>query len=68
VRANGLQSIADTAASRWFSPAFIEQQSAAVTALSDHLAGRAQKAMRAVVKRWLMPIYATRSARSLILL
>jgi 3-oxoadipate enol-lactonase len=39
VRANGLQSIADTAASRWFSPAFIEQQSAAVTALSDHLAG-----------------------------
>ena len=39
VRANGLQSLADTAASRWFSPAFIEQQSAAVTALSDHLAG-----------------------------
>jgi 3-oxoadipate enol-lactonase len=39
VRANGLQTIADTAASRWFSPAFIEKQSAAVTALSDHLAG-----------------------------
>ncbi|MBY0571400.1 MAG: 3-oxoadipate enol-lactonase [Burkholderiaceae bacterium] len=39
VRADGLQTIADTAASRWFSPAFIEKQANAVIALTSHLAG-----------------------------
>lgn len=38
VRADGLQSIADTAAGRWFSSAFIAQQAATVTALTAHLA------------------------------
>lgn len=37
VRAEGLNPVADTAASRWFSPAFIEQQPLIVSALIAHL-------------------------------
>lgn len=38
VRIDGLKGIADTAATRWFTPAFIRQQAATVTALTGHLA------------------------------
>lgn len=38
VRVDGLKDIADTAAARWFTPAFIGQQTATVTALNGHLA------------------------------
>lgn len=37
VRAEGLNPVADTAASRWFSPAFVEQQPLIVSALIAHL-------------------------------
>lgn len=38
VRVDGLKGIADTAAARWFTPAFIERQGTAVNALTAHLA------------------------------
>ena len=37
VRAGGLNSVADSAASRWFSPTFVEQQPLIVSALIAHL-------------------------------
>jgi 3-oxoadipate enol-lactonase len=38
VRLDGLKSIAESAAARWFSPVFIAQQASTVTALTKHLA------------------------------